>query len=158
MTDRSQSQNAETLSNTSDNTQSQNTHPHNGQNLIEERILRRIPLEVLAVSLVLALATLLFFRPLVGLFVFVGGAFSAASFLWLKSSLNRFLGPDRRRAIRSGLLLYLGRLALLLGFFLIIIFLFRRMVLAFAAGFSTIILVFFIEAVRALAQMKSWKR
>ncbi len=157
MTDRSRRQKAETLSNTPDDAQSQNAHPHDGRNLIEERILRRIPAEILAVSAVLALATLLFFPPLVGLFVFVGGAFSAASFLWLKSSLNRFLGPDRRRAIRSGLLLYLGRLALLIGVFLIIILLFRRMVVAFMAGFSTAILVFFIEAVKALAQMKSWK-
>ncbi|MBM3285055.1 MAG: hypothetical protein FJY81_04220 [Candidatus Aminicenantes bacterium] len=126
----------------------------------EERILQRIPAEILAVSVVLAGGALFFFPALTGLFILAGGAFSAAGFFWLKSALGRILSPDhgRGKAIRSGLLLYLGRLALLLGVFLIIILLFPRMVLAFAAGFSTVVLVFFVEAVRALAQMKSWKR
>ncbi len=129
----------------------------NAQHLVEERILRRIPAEILAVSAVLAGGALLFFPALTSLFILAGGAFSAASFFWLKSALNRFLSKDRKKAIRSGLVFYLARLALLLGVFLIIILLFPRMVLAFVAGFSAIVLVFFVEAVRALSQIKSWK-
>jgi hypothetical protein len=129
----------------------------NTQTFIEERILRRIPVEILALSLAIAVGSLVFFSPLTGLFILAGGAFSSATFLWLKSALNRFLSQDRKKAIRSGLVFYLLRLALLLGVFLIIILLFPRMVLAFVAGFSTVILVFFVEAVRALSQIKSWK-
>lgn len=131
--------------------------PQNAQHRVEERILRRIPLETAAFALLIGLASLFFFSPLTAFFIFAGGAFSAASFAWLKSSLGRFLGPDRGKAIRSGLFLYLVRLALLLGVFLIIILLLPRMILAFSAGFSSVILVFFVEAARALAQMKSWK-
>jgi len=149
MTDSSPRQGADNIS---ADAQRQNT-----QTFIEERILRRIPVEILALSLAIAVGSLFFFSALTGLFILAGGAFSAVSFLWLKSALNRFLSQDRKRAIRSGLIFYLVRLALLLGVFLIIILVFPRMVLAFVAGFSTVILVFFVEAVRSLSQIKSWK-
>ncbi len=127
------------------------------QRLLEERILRRIPLEILVSSLVIAGASLAIFSPHTGLFVFAGGVFAAASFFWLKQAISRFLGPDKRKAIKSGILIYLLRLLLIIGVFCIIIFEFPRMILAFAAGFSAIILVLFIEAVRAVSQMKQWK-
>jgi hypothetical protein len=124
--------------------------------LLEERILRRIPLEILVFALVIASGSLLFFSPRTGFFVLAGGAFSAVSFLWLKQAITRFLGQDRRKAVKSGLLIYLARLLLIIGVFSIIIFQFPRMILAFAAGFSAIILAFFVEAVRAISQMKQW--
>jgi hypothetical protein len=55
----------------------------------EEKILRRIPLEILALSFVIALASLLFFSPLTAVFILGGGAFSAWSFVWLKKSVSR---------------------------------------------------------------------
>jgi hypothetical protein len=55
----------------------------------EEKILRRIPLEILALSFVIALASLLFFSPLTAIFILGGGAFSALSFVWLKQSVSR---------------------------------------------------------------------
>ena len=124
---------------------------------LEERVLRRIPLEIIGLSLVVACAALFLFSPRMGVFVLAGGAFSAASFLWLKQTMTRFLGPNRKKALRSGLLFYLLRLLLIIGVFSIIILLFPRMILAFAAGFSTIVFVFFLEAVMAISQMKSWK-
>jgi hypothetical protein len=127
------------------------------QHFLEERILRRIPLEILVFALVIASGSLLFFRPRTSLFILAGGAFSAVSFLWLKQTITRFLGQDRKKAIKSGLLIYLVRLLLIIGVFSIIILLFPRMILAFAAGFSAIILVFFVEAVTAISQMKQWK-
>jgi len=136
---------------------SERSSPAHAQAFVEERILRRVPAEILVVSAVLAGGSLLFFSPSTALFVLAGGVFSAASFTWLKSALGRFLTQDRSRAVRSGLFLYLARLGLLIGVFLIIILLSPRMILAFAAGFSSVILVFFVEAVRALAPMKSWK-
>ncbi len=123
----------------------------------EERVLRRIPLEVPAISTAIALVALLLFSPLTSLFILAGGLFSAASFIWLKTALIRILGPDRRKAVRSGLVFYLLRLILLLAVFSIIILLFPRMILAFVAGFSSLILAFLIEAAMAFSQMKRWK-
>jgi hypothetical protein len=123
----------------------------------EERVLRRIPLEVAVIALVLAVVALLFFSPLTGVFIVAGGVFSALSFIWLKKALLRFLSQDRRRAVRSGLALYLLRLVLLLAVFCIIIVLFPRMILAFVAGFSSLILAILAEAAIALSQMKQWK-
>jgi len=123
----------------------------------EEKILRRIPLEVPIIAALLALLGLLVFGPMTGLFILAGGLFSAAGFVWLKTALTRFLGPDRRKAVRSGLVFYLIRMFLLLAVFSIIILLFPRMILAFVAGFSSLILAFLIEAALAVSQMKQWK-
>jgi hypothetical protein len=123
----------------------------------EERVLRRIPLEVPIIGFVLAAIALLFFTPLTGVFILAGGIFSALSFVWLKKALLRFLGPERRRAVRSGLAFYLLRLLLLLAVFSFIILLFPRMILAFVAGFSSLILAIFAEAAVAISQMKQWK-
>jgi len=57
--------------------------------LEEEKILRRIPLEIFAFSFFIALVSLLFFSPLTAVFILGGGAFSALSFLWLKKSVLR---------------------------------------------------------------------
>jgi ATP synthase I chain len=131
--------------------------PADSRPLAEERTLRRIPLEVLAIAFVMAAASLLLFRPLTALFILSGGVFSALSFVGLKKALLRFLGPDKRRAVRSGLAFYLLRLLLLLAVFLIIILVLPRMILAFVAGFSSLVLAILIEAATALSQMKKWK-
>jgi hypothetical protein len=127
------------------------------QDLAEDRILRRIPLEVPLIALVLALIALPFFSPLTSLFILAGGVSSALSFLWLKKSLFHFLGPDRRRAVRSGLALYLLRLALILAVFSTIILLFPGQILAFVAGFSSLVLAILAEAAVAVSQTKRWK-
>jgi len=127
------------------------------RSLVEEKILRRIPLEILAISVLIALAAILFFPFRAGLFVLAGGAFSALSFLWLKRALSRFLTREKHRALRSGIAFYLLRLVLLIAIFSAIILLFPRMILAFVAGFSSVIPAFLIEAVGALSQMKQWK-
>jgi hypothetical protein len=123
----------------------------------EDRILRRLPVEILAFSLVMAAGSLLFFSPRTGLFVLAGGLFSAASFIGLERTVTRFLGPDRKRAIRRGLVYYLLRLLLIIAVFLTIILLFSRMILAFAAGFSSLVPAILVEAVMALSQMRQWK-
>ena len=124
---------------------------------IEEKILRRIPIEVIGAAAVFGLAAALLFTPLTGLFFFAGGALAALGFLWLKSSLTRVLQKDKARALRAGILLYLGRFVLILGVFLTIILVYPRQILAFAAGFSTVIPVFLVETALALARMKQWK-
>jgi hypothetical protein len=123
----------------------------------EESVLRRLPLEILAFSLVMAAGSLLFFKPLTGLFILAGGLFSALSFIWLKQTVTRFIGPDRRTAVRRGIVFYILRLFLIIAVFLIIILLSPRMILAFAAGFSSLVPAILAEAVVALLQMKTWK-
>jgi len=123
----------------------------------EERILRRIPGEILVLAAVFALAAWPLFGALSALLFLAGGALAAAGFLWLKQSLTRFLLRGQAGALRAAILLYALRLALICGIFFIIILLFPRKILAFGAGFSTIVLVFLAEAVGALLRMKTWK-
>jgi hypothetical protein len=123
----------------------------------EERILRRIPVEILIVSAVLGLASGFLFNPLTAVLFFAGGAAAALGFLWLKQSLTRLLLREKAGALRSGILLYALRLVLICGVFFIIILLFPGKILAFGAGFSTIIPVFLAEGVGALFRMRTWK-
>lgn len=122
---------------------------------LEERILRRIPFEVIILSAVLGLPAALLFDPLTGVFFFAGGLLSAVSFLWLKSALFRVLSRGKARAVRSGVALYAVRFVLIFGVFFLIILTFPGKILAFAAGFSTVIPVFLGETVLALARWKS---
>jgi len=124
---------------------------------IEELILRRIPIEILAVSAVLALPVALLIDLPTGLIFLAGGAFSALGFAWLKQSLTRFLLRDRKGALHSGIVLYGFRLVLICGVFFLIILLYPRKILAFGAGFSLIVLVSLVEGVRALLLMRTWK-
>jgi len=126
-------------------------------NTDDEKILKRIPLETSAVGLLMGFAAVPFFGPLAGLLVFAGGLVSALSFIQIKGALTRFLTSDRSKTVRSGIVQYFLRLFLLIGVFFIIIFLFSRMVLAFAAGFSAVIPVFLVETAVALARAKQWK-
>jgi len=163
----------------------------------EEKILRRIPVEIIVFSFVIALASLLLFNPLTALFILAGGAFSALSFIWLKQSISRLFllkngetgdilkkkgdrhlyvkkgdrhlkeeepvpffrgqSPFLKKALRSALALYGIRLVLIIAIFFIIIFFFSRNIIAFVAGFSTMVPVFLAEAVIGLSRMKQWK-
>jgi hypothetical protein len=124
---------------------------------IEENIIRRIPFEIIILAAILGIAAGLIFDLLAGLFFFAGGALAALSFLWLKQSLTRVFLREKAKAVRSGILLYVFRLILILGLFFIIILAYPNKLLAFAAGFSTVIPVFLGETAVALARMKQWK-
>ena len=125
---------------------------------IEEKILRRIPCETLAAAAGIGFLVGLFFGPLSGLLFFAGGALAALGIVSLKRSLGRILAREKPGALRTGILFYLLRLALLLAAFFLIIWAFPEKILAFAAGFSTVIPVFGAEAALALARFKEWKR
>jgi hypothetical protein len=125
---------------------------------IEERILRRIPFETLAAAAGIGLLVGLFFGPLSGLLFFAGGALASLGIVSLKRSLGRILAREKPGALRTGILFYLLRLALLLAAFFLIIWAFPERIVAFAAGFSTVIPVFGAEAALALARFKEWKR
>jgi len=123
----------------------------------EENIIRRIPFEIIILAAAFGIAVGLIFDLLSGLLFFAGGGLAALSFLWLKQSLTRLLLREKAKAVRSGILLYVFRLILILGIFFIIIFAYPNKLLAFAAGFSTVIPVFLGETAVALARMKQWK-
>jgi len=129
----------------------------------EERILRKIPLEILALSFIMALASLPFFSTLTAIFILAGGGFSALSFIWLKRSVSSFLFSiekdpiNKTKALKSGLSLYLLRFVLILAILLIIILLFSRKIIAFAVGYSALIPVCFGEAIAVFFRMKQWK-
>ena len=57
----------------------------------EERILKRIPLEIAVLSFIISLFSLLFFSPLTALFILAGGVFSAVSFIWLKQNISKLI-------------------------------------------------------------------
>lgn len=124
---------------------------------VEERILKRIPREILFLSLLIALLSLIPFDLLTSLFIFAGGALSALSFIWLKQSLSKFLVPDKKKALKSAIAFYSLRLLLILVLFFIIIFFFSKKIIAFMTGFSTIILVMALESAFALSRIKEWK-
>jgi hypothetical protein len=123
----------------------------------EERILRRVPLEILAAGAAAGLVALPFFGGMTALFVLAGGALASLGFLWMKASLTRFLQRERKAALRSGVLIYLARFVLILAVFSFIIFLFPGKILAFVAGFSVLVPVFLVEGVFALLRVKTWK-
>jgi hypothetical protein len=124
----------------------------------EIKILKRIPFDILLLSLAGALIALFFFTAMTALFVLAGGIFSAASFLWLKNSLSRFLlHSNTKKMLQSVLGSYLLRLLLIIAVFSIIIIFFTKKIFAFVAGFSTIILVILAEAIIALPKIKKWK-
>ncbi len=121
------------------------------------KILRRIPWEILILAAVLAVGAWLLFDPGTALFTFLGGILAALGFIWLRQSISRFLLIDKKKAVHSAVLLYGLRLILIIAIFSIIILFFPGRIFAFTAGFSTVILVFLIEAVAALSTMKQWK-
>ena len=124
---------------------------------VEEKVLNRIPWETGGLSLLGALLSLFLFDPLDALLVLAGGLTASISFIWLKRMVFRLVQKDRKKPIASIFLFYGLRILLIIGLFFIIIFLYSRKVLAFTAGFSMIIPVFFIEAAGALIRMKQWK-
>jgi len=124
---------------------------------LEERILKRIPLEILAAGAAAGLIALPFFGLTTALLILTGGALASLGFLWMKVSLTRLLQKGKKAALRSGVLTYLARFVLILAVFSFIIFLFPGKILAFVAGFSVLVPVFLFEGVFALLRVKTWK-
>jgi hypothetical protein len=124
---------------------------------IEEKILRRIPAEIAAVSLILAVPTGLVFGPGVAALFFIGGVLASLSFLSLKRWLFKASLGDRKKAVVAFAGFYVLRLILIGAVFSTIILLYKRKAIASAAGFSVLILVFFAEALVAVARKSTWK-
>ena len=123
----------------------------------EEQSLRRIPMEILAFAFLLALLAFLIFDWATGIFVLGGGALSAVSFIWHRNFVTKLIPLKSKKMLYSALAFYGLRIVLILAIFFIIIGFFSKKIIAFAAGFSTIVPVFFVEAIFALSRMKKWK-
>lgn len=123
----------------------------------EDRLLKRIPVEIAVIAAVLGLAAVPLFDAPTGLFVLAGGLLSAFGFAWLRQSLTRFLARGAQGARRSGVALYVLRLGLICAVFFLIILLYPEKLLAFGAGFSAVVPVALAEALRGLHQMRKWK-
>jgi len=125
---------------------------------IEEVILKRIPWEILLLSFIISLLSLIFFNPLTAVFIFGGGLLSALSFIWLKQSLTSFLlSGKQKKSLKPALISYGLRLVLIIIVFFIIIFFFSRKIWAVIAGFSTILLVIAAESIVMLFKAKNGK-
>lgn len=125
-------------------------------NDLENRILRRLPLEILIVAALMTLIIGIIFDPLSALLCLAGGVISCLSFLWLKKSISLYLtsGHDRRLGRLIGFqLLRLGLIALI---FLTIIYFFSRRALAFMAGLAALFLTIAGEMIFSLRK-KGWK-
>jgi uncharacterized membrane protein len=124
---------------------------------LEEKILRRIPWEVLGFCFLLAASASLIFDLYTGLFVLGGGILSAIYFVWLHQALSNVLLREKKQALKASALVFILRLMLILAIFFIIIFFFSKKIIAFVTGFSSIIIVLLIEAVGAISRLKTWK-
>ena len=122
----------------------------------EEKILRRIPLEIILFSLLCAVVGLFVYDWIIGALILAGGIVAAINFIWMRQAITRYLTSGKGRALRSSLGIYGLRLLLILGIFFIIILFFSTKIIAFVVGFSTLILVFLIEAIRGLSKLKQW--
>jgi hypothetical protein len=123
----------------------------------EEKLLRRIPKEIILLSFVFAIISAFIFSIETAPFVLAGGILSALGFYWLKQSVTEFLLKNKKKTLKSTILLYCLRLILILIVFFIIILFFSTKIIAFVAGFSTMIIVFLVEAVSAISKIKEWK-
>jgi hypothetical protein len=131
--------------------------PNGPTDALEERILRRMPVEIAVLAAVLGLGTGALLDPLTGLFVLAGGLFSALGFIWLKQSLTRFLSREKKGALRAGILLYGLRLVLICAVFFLIILVYPKKIIAFVAGFSAVVPVSLFEGLRGLLLLRTWK-
>jgi hypothetical protein len=131
--------------------------PNGPTDALEERILRRMPVEIAVLAAVLGLGTGALLDPLTGFFVLAGGLFSALGFIWLKQSLTRFLSREKKGALRSGILLYGLRLVLICAVFFLIILVYPKKIIAFVAGFSAVVPVSLFEGLRGLLLLRTWK-
>jgi len=129
----------------------------NSETLIEEKTLHRIPIETIFLSFVLGCALTVKVDILTALLFWAGGIMSSISFFWLKGMIYRISFASKRKSLLPLIGLYFLRLILIIGIFFIIIFFFSKKGIAFAAGFSVIIVVFLVEAGIAISRLKKWK-
>jgi len=129
----------------------------NKETSIEEKILTRIPGEIIVAAFILAIPAGLIFDLVAAAVFFSGGLAAAAGFAWLRQAVTRlFLRPDKAR-LKRAVLVYLIRLLLISALMFIIILVSPKSILAFVAGFSVLVIVTLAEGIGAFITMRKWK-
>jgi len=123
----------------------------------EERILKRIPKEIIILAALIAVPVGLIFDWQASFLFLAGGGFAALNFVWMKKAVSLFLNRAKKKALLFAAAGYALRLLLILGLFWIIISFFSKRILAFAGGFSILLPIFFFEAIITYMKMSSWK-
>ena len=103
---------------------------------LDEKILQRIPGEIILASLALAGGAWILFDVVTAAFVLLGGIQATAGFIWLRQSVTKFLLSGKKKALRTGILIYSLRLVLIIAIFFIIILFFSNKIFALVAGFE----------------------
>jgi hypothetical protein len=122
-----------------------------------EKSLKRIPVETIALGCLASILGLIFFDLISAALVVAGALVAAAGFISLRSFVNRYVFREKTVFRKRALILYSLRLLLICLVFLAIIFIFRGKVIAFVAGFSSLVVAVLIEAIRNLVNIRQWK-
>jgi hypothetical protein len=119
--------------------------------------LKRVPGETIILGVIASIAGGIIFGPTTGILIFSGALMAAIGFISLKLFIDKYLDKQKTMVLRRAILMYSLRLMLICLVFLIIILFFKGKVMAFAAGFSLIVVSVLVEAIRNLTYMKQWK-
>ncbi|HOP60278.1 MAG: hypothetical protein KA522_02670 [Candidatus Saccharicenans sp.] len=122
-----------------------------------EKSLKRIPVETIALGCLASILGLIFFDLISAALLVAGALVAAAGFISLRSFVNRYVFREKTVFRKRALILYSLRLLLICLVFLAIIFIFRSKVIAFVAGFSSLVVAVLIEAIRNLVNIRQWK-
>ncbi|HOE13482.1 MAG TPA: hypothetical protein PLP94_02735 [Candidatus Saccharicenans sp.] len=122
-----------------------------------EKSLKRIPVETIALGCLASILGLIFFDLISAALLVAGALVAAAGFISLRSFVNRYVFREKTVFRKRALILYSLRLLLICLVFLAIIFIFRGKVIAFVAGFSSLVVAVLIEAIRNLVNIRQWK-
>lgn len=116
----------------------------------EDKLVRRVSIIGLGVSVLLSFLVLIFYRPISSLFTFSGGFFSIFFFLLLKGIVFKFL--EKKTFIY--VIFYILRLALIGVVFYAIIIISKKEILYFFIGFLSIIFAIMLEGVIQFLKLK----
>jgi len=113
--------------------------------------------ETIALGCLASILGLIFFDLISAALLVAGALVAAAGFISLRSFVNRYVFREKTVFRKRALILYSLRLLLICLVFLAIIFIFRGKVIAFVAGFSSLVVAVLIEAIRNLVNIRQWK-
>ncbi len=122
-----------------------------------EKSLKRIPVETIVLGVLTSILGLVFFDLTSAGLLVAGALVAAAGFISLRSFVDRYIFKEKTVFRKRALILYSLRLLLICLVFLAIIFIFRVKVIAFVAGFSSLVVAVLIEAIRNLVNIRQWK-
>ncbi len=122
-----------------------------------EKSLKRIPVETILLGCLASIFGWIFFDLISAGLLVAGALLGAAGFISLRAFVDRYIFKEKAVFRKRALILYSLRLLLICLVFLAIIFIFRGKIIAFVAGFSSLVVAILIEAIRNLVNIRQWK-